>query len=209
MTARRTISTARAGALLLLGSTLFLGGCDDQFGPRDWFNLPDTVDLYSLARTEFIGEPAAYDFVPPFGGLRGRAVIVERQKPGSPFDFDVAVTEDDPGSFLLLPAGVFTGFQITPGIFVDSANTFETVERAPREGYTIDEPVPAETGLLYVVRTRSVQGGCLHYAKMEVLELSPDGIATIRALTNPNCNDRALRPNADLPEEEDGGTSGT
>jgi hypothetical protein len=192
-------SITRPLGLLALTSTLILGGCDDGIQPRIWGNFPDTVMLFSLARPEFVNRPSAWDFA------NARAVVLEQQK-DVPSVFDMAVTEDDEGRFLLLPAGLFADFDIRPGIVEVPAASLDDVTRAPRDGYTFDEPVPADTNVVYVVRSRQSPSGCFFFGKMEVLELDPTGIMTIRALTNPNCSDRSLVPNA--PVQEDDGEGG-
>lgn len=184
---------------------LLLTGCDDAFGPQPWAFLPDTTDLFSLARAEYIGEPAAYDLISL------NPVVVEALRPASPTappgavaaTFDMAVTEAEDGSFHLLPAGLFTNFTVTPGLLRDTVGTFEGIAVAPRDGYTVDEPVPAETGVVYIVRSRDSGNGCIRYGKLEVLELREDGVAVIQAIRNPNCNDRDLVPTVEPDEDED------
>lgn len=187
--------------LLTLATPLALTGCEDAFEPAVWGNFPDTVDLYSLARGEYVDRPGAYDFL-LLGGL---PVVVESLK-RDPFSFDIAVTEDEEGNFLLLPTGFFPEANVRPGILADSTASFDGLARAPREGYITTEPVPADTTVVYVVRSR-VARACLRYAKMEILALRPDGVMTIRTLVNPNCGDRNLVPTA--PVEIDEGTGGT
>lgn len=193
---RKTRFAARSG-LLLIASALLFSGCDDAFGPQPWGFLPDTVNLYSLARAEHIGQPAGYDFV------NLQQVVVEGLRP-TPASFDLAVTETEDGDFELLPAGLFTGFAITPGLQADSVGTFAGIDVAPRDGYTVDGPVAADTNVVYVVRSRDGGNGCVRYGKLEILELRDDGVAVIRAIRNPNCNDRDLLPSEQADEEDDG-----
>lgn len=189
--------------LLAAGASLALTACDDGIQPLIWPNAPDTVDLYSLARTEYIDQPGAYSIA--YLGIPGsRGPIVLERLLGNPFEFDFAVSEDESGAFLLLPTGVFAQSSARPGIFVDTTASFEELERAPRDGYTTDEPVEARTDVVYVLRSRQVRGGCFYYGKMEILELDPAGIVTLRVLANINCSDRSLVPNAPVEEEENG-----
>jgi hypothetical protein len=185
---KRTLNKATrpfAGLLLLAGLTPLLA-CD-AFEPT-WFGIPDFAILYSLSRTEFVGRESAYDFVGQ------RSVVVERPKTQDPFDFDVAVTEIN-GVFHALPAGLFEGFTITPGIAVDSSGaSFESMTQAPRDGYVTDAPVRLREGWVYAVRTRRDFRGCNMYGKFEVLVLDPAGTVEIRAMRNPLCNDRNLVP---------------
>lgn len=193
---------ARPLGLLALTSTLVLSGCDDGFGPQIWGNFPDTVTLFSLARPEHVDRPSAYN-------MTGRSgVVVDRPKL-NPADFDFAVSENGEGEFLLLPAGVFAEFDVSPGILKDTtAATFDELARAPRNGYSVEEPVVADSNRVYVVRSRQARNGCFFYGKIEVLELDPTGSVTIRALTNPNCSDRSLVPNAPPEEDEEGAGEG-
>jgi hypothetical protein len=172
--------------LLLIAATAPQVACD-AFEPT-WYALPDQVLLHSLARPEYINLPAGYDFVGQ------RSVVVERPKTGEPYDFDVAVTELD-GIMHVMPAGLFETFPIEPGIAVDSSGvSFDDLDRAPREGYETDRTIPLRQGWVYAVRTRRDFRGCNMYGKFEVVSMDAAGVAEIRALRNPLCNDRNLVP---------------
>ena len=201
MTRRIARPITLALGLLAAGASVALTACDDGLQPLIWANVPDTVDLYSLARTEYIDRAGAYSLAYQGPGTRGPRVL-ETLPTAAAFEFDFAVSEDESGTFLLLPTGVFAQSNARPGILVDTTATFDGLERAPRDGYTTDEPVEARTDVVYVLRSRQVRGGCFYYGKMEVLELDPAGIVTLRVLANINCSDRSLVPNA--PVEEDG-----
>jgi hypothetical protein len=173
--------------LLLMAATVSIVACD-SFEPN-WFDFAEDVELHSLARSEFVGRASAYDFV------NRRPVIVEAPKAHDPYDFDIAISESSPGDFVALPAGMFEGFPIEPGIAVDSSGTtFEQLRQAPRDGYVTDEAVPLRVGWVYAVRTRRDFRGCTMYAKFDVLALDPDGVVEIRVIRNPLCNDRNLVP---------------
>jgi hypothetical protein len=177
-----------AGLVLLVATAPQLA-CD-SFEPT-WFDIQDRVLLHSLARPEYIGLPAAYDFV------NQRAVVVERPKAQDPYDFDVAVTEID-ADLHFLPAGMFDGFPIQPGIAVDSSGiSFEQMTRAPQEGYETDVAIPLREGWVYAVRTRRDYRGCNMYGKFEVTTTDTPGVVELRALRNPLCNDRNLVPPGD------------
>lgn len=176
--------------------------CDDGFEPLLWGNFPDTVELYSLARGEYVDRPGAYDLL----DRQGVPVVVEvDSRRRGPFQFDFAVTEDEAGTFLLLPTGVFQEATARPGLIADSAASFEGLSRAPRDGYITEEAIPADTTVVYAVRSRRAPNGCLVYGKMEILGMTPDGIMTIRTLVNRNCGDRSLVPNAPEEDDEDAG----
>jgi hypothetical protein len=186
---KRLLRTPRGplAGLLLVAATVPTVACD-SFEPT-WFALADEVELHSLARAEFVGRASAYDFV------GHRAVVVEAPKLQDPYDFDVAISETAPGDFIAIPAGMFEGFPIEPGIAVDSSGTtFEQMRQAPRDGYVTDEVVPLRVGWVYAVRTRRDFRGCTMYGKFDVLALDSAGIAEIRAIRNPLCNDRNLVP---------------
>ena len=180
-----------ARTLLVVAIAAPLGACDDSVSPfRLWSDRPDSASLYSLDRVDNIGQPGAYDF------LNRRTIVVEAQ--GSFEDWDIAITEMD-GEFHLLPAGAVNGFTITPGIAIDSSGTvFELVDRAPRDtaSYATRTAVPLDTSVVYIIRTRrNPIYGCLQYGKLEVLAVDEaTGVVEVRAVTNPNCSDRALVP---------------
>jgi len=173
------------GLLLLVGLGPLVA-CD-AFEPT-WFAVDDHVALYSLSRADFVGRESAYDFIAQ------RPVVVEWAKIQDPYDFDVAITEVE-GVLHALPAGVFDGFPIQPGIAVDSSGiTFEDMDQAPRDGYVTDAALPLRTDWVYAVQTRRDFRGCTMYGKFTVTNLDPAGIVTIRAVRNPLCNDRNLVP---------------
>lgn len=205
MTRRIARPIALVFGLLAAGASVALTACDDGIQPRIWGNFPDTVELYSAARTEHIGRPAAYSIA--LDPRLPRGPVVLEQLP-APFAFDFAVSENDAGEFLLLPTGVFAQSDVRPGILVDTTATFDGLQRAPRDDYITDEPVVASTDVVYVIRSRQLRGGCIYYGKMEILELDPAGIMTLRILANINCSDRSLVPNAPIEEEEDGEGAG-
>lgn len=198
MKPRNARTPVRAAAVLAVGSLLALGGCEDPINPIPWINFPDTAELYSLARAEYVDRPGAYDFL-----QRGGSVRVVESLALPPFTFDIAFSEDEEGGFVLLPTGFFPDATARSGILIDDTASFDGLRRAPSGDYTVEEPVPAQAGVIYVVRSRQAGNGCRNYGKMEILDLGADGIMRIRTLINPNCGDRSLVPNTELEEEED------
>jgi hypothetical protein len=181
----RTFRWLAPGALIV-GLTVPFGGCDDNLD-FPWFDLPDTITLYSLARPEYIGMASAVDVI-------GKQLFAVESPATPPSSFDIALTEID-GEFVLLPAGVFEAFDIEPGIAVDSSGkTFDELKLAPRDGYVTDAPVPLRTGRIYAIKTRRDFQGCSRYGKLEALRLDADGSAELVLLRNTNCNDRELDP---------------
>jgi hypothetical protein len=175
--------------LLLLASLLPQMACEGYEPPR--FPVGDTVELYSLARPEYVGLRSGFDFISP------QAVVIEQPKIGDYRAFDMAFSELD-GDFVLLPAGLFETFDIQPGIVELTGTTFDALEEAPGDGYETEEAVRIREDGLYVVRSRA-SGACSRYAKMEVLALDPDGILEFRFLRNNLCNDRTL---TDIDEDD-------
>ena len=202
MTRRIARPITLALGLFAAGASVALTACDDGIQPLIWANVPDTVDLYSLARTEFVDRPGAYTLAYQAPVAPG-PLVLETLPSTLAFEFDFAVSEDESGAFILLPTGVFAQSNARPGI-LDTVATFDGLERAPRDGYITDEPVEARTDVVYVIRSRQTRSGCFYYGKMEILELDPAGIVTLRVLANINCSDRSLIPNAPVDEEEDG-----
>lgn len=186
MTRRSKILSAPAlGAALLALATAFSGCEVFEFEMRA---VADTAELYSLARPEFVGRPSAFDFWWP----QVRVLEEAKGRDSEVASFDAAFTELD-GEPVLLPAGMFQTFQISPGIAVIGRNAnYDTYDEAPDEGYITDEPVELEEGVLYVVKSRRVNGTCVRYAKFEVLELDPEGVVEFQFFRNDRCNDRLL-----------------
>ncbi len=179
----------RGTALLMLAALAGVTGCDDDLGPFLWDSTPELVSVYSLARDELHGLPAAIDFTTV------RAIRVDL--PGASGLWDVALSEVD-GEFVLLPAGAISGIGLRPGIAVIEDQPFEDVLRAPRDtaAYTRTEPVPVRTDVVYVVRTgRRAGSGCVYFGKAQVATVDRDaGRVDVRIVQNPYCNDRFLVP---------------
>ena len=202
MTPRNARPITLVFGLLAAASTLALAGCEDAFGPIEWPNRPDTLTLYSLARSEHLTKPGALDVV---GDQAGPRTVILEHVGEQAFAFDLALTEDDTGAFVFLPTGYFPDANARPGILRDTTGaTFEGLSRAPREDYVEEEPVPVETGAVYVVRTRTLSG-CTRYGKIEVLAANADGTVELQAIRNPNCSDRNLLPTLEDEEEEEEG----
>lgn len=180
------------GSIVLAAAVVSASGCD-VYEPI-WFMTVDSVALYSVARPEYVGREGAYDFARSLS-QGGGAVVVERPKGSNIFEFDFAVSEMD-GELVALPGGLFEGYDVQPGIAIDSSGvSFEAWDRAPGGGYITDQPVPLRTGVLYAVRSRRGPfTGCNHYGKFEVLALSGAGVVELRAVRNHLCNDRDLIP---------------
>lgn len=166
---------------------------DDLSGPRNWQVTVDTVALYSLARPELQGLPAALDFV----ASGGRPVVVEAL--GATGNWDIALSERG-GEFVLLPPAAVAGVpETTAAIAVIRDEAFAELARAPSDSaaYVHDAPVPLESGPVYVVRSHQNPnlGSCVYFAKVQLVDTDPSaGVARLRYTRNPLCNDRALVP---------------
>lgn len=176
-------------ALAVFAVATRLAACGgNPFEPR-WNENADTVVLFSLARPE-INLASAFDFA-------GRRPV-EVQAPGATGSWDVALDTQD-GQLVLLPPGALA-IESDAGIARLEGTSFAAVEEAPRDtaAFVRDEPVPVETGSVYVVRTRLTRSTfrlCNRYAKFEPLTVSPGtGTLTFVFDTNPLCDDRRLIP---------------
>ena len=184
----RTAARAAGAAALALG--VLTASCEDDFFEPRWGSAIDTVQLFSLARPE-LNLPAAFSF------NRRRTFRVEAAT--STGNWDIAVDTQGDG-LVFLPPGAL-GISSRAGIAPRPGVAFEEVEEAPTDSasYTLDEPVPAEVGTVYVVRTgRSTTAfgtRCVYFAKFEPLEIDT-GVGTVRFLyeANPICNDPSLVP---------------
>lgn len=178
--------------ILLSVLTWTVSACDDDPFDVTWVANPDTALLYSLARDD-LNVPSAFDFVP------GRRVPVVVEAPGATGNWDLAVDTRD-GEIVVLPPGALD-IESRAGVATFPGLTLDEVEEAPDDSasYAIDEPVPVETGSVYVVRTRQARGRfsqvCVFFGKLEPVEVDAEG-GTLRFVfdVNPDCNDRSLVP---------------
>ena len=61
----------RVSRLFLPIAALAVAACNDNLGPLQWSDLPDTVTLYSASRPALTGRASGFDFTGP------RAVVLE------------------------------------------------------------------------------------------------------------------------------------
>ncbi len=182
--------------LTILAAAVTLGGCSDPLAPQPWpfaFTVPDTVDLYSLGRPDYLGLPGAFDFT----ASGHRAVVLEQ--PGAIATWDVGVT-GDADRLVLFPPATLPGIRSNAAIAPVPNATFDGLLEAPAAGngivYHDSTTVPATVGGVYVVRSRTISGPlgtCSYYAKMEVLAIDLEkGTLRFRFLADPNCNARSF-----------------
>jgi hypothetical protein len=165
--------------------------CEDPYGPRFWAAVPDTVELYSLSRAEFVGRPSAFDFVSLFS--------VPVEAPGVTGSWDVALV-DEPGGLALVPAGAFAGFTSRAAIATMGPGQLVDVTEAPRDtaAYRLTA-VTIQPNVVYVIRSR--RGDCgfgssgFRYAKVRAVTIDrAAGRLAFEYVRNPYCNDRSLVP---------------
>jgi hypothetical protein len=168
-----------------------LAACNDPYGPRLWSAAPDTVELYSLSRSEFIGRASAFDFVSAF------AVPVEA--PGATGAWDVALV-DGPGGLHLMPASAFAGLNSRAAIATLGPGQLSDLVEAPRDTAAYHSTaVRVEPNTLYVIRSRRADCGFgttgFRYAGVRAVEIdAPAGRLAFEYFRNPYCNDRSLVP---------------
>lgn len=179
-----------AAPLVLSLAVLVAAACgDDPFQVR-WQAIPDTVDLYSMARPE-LNLPSALDF---HNGTRWRV-----QTPLATGRWDVALDTRE-GELVLLPPGAL-GIESRAAIAKIDSLTFDTLLEAPTDSasYAIDRPVPVQAGSVYAIRTHQIPGFlgtlCVYYVKMEPLVIdAAAGRLTFRFIDSRSCNDPSLIP---------------
>ena len=172
----------------LLAAALTASACEDDSLVPLLDTITDTATIYSAARPELTGRPAAYDFV--------RLLAVPVEQTGTTGEWDVLLTEQN-GAFLFAPAGAFPEIGVPAELAVIEGQTFSQVARAPSDaGAFKADAVPVRTGTVYVVRTRPAP--CTRYAKFHVLSIdAAAGAVRFEFLQNPNCGEFSLEPDDD------------
>lgn len=185
-------SPVRTSLLLAVAGLLAwtLSACDDDPFAVTWVANQDTARIYSLDRPE-AGLVSAFDFI------GRREVVVE--SPGTTGTWDMAL--DNVGGQLSFITPNVLGIESEAGIAAFPDLTLDELREAPGDSaaYAILEPVPAEEGTVYVIRTRESRGRfsqiCLFFGKFEVTEVDPtSGSVRFAFDLNPDCDDRTLIP---------------
>jgi hypothetical protein len=183
----------KAGWFVVVGWLTLLGwvntGCDDPLAV-EWYEVPDTVLLYSLARPE-LNLLSAMDL------LSGYPLRIESPEATGNWDF---VLDTSQGDLVLTPPGVF-GIASTARIMALEGVSLESVAKAPADStlHSSDTPLPVKEGVVYVIRTRQVtdlyENTCVYYAKLEpiTVELALQSLS-FHYVLNPTCNSRDLVP---------------
>lgn len=164
--------------------------CGDDPFRIDWEESPDTVRLFSLARSD-MNLVSGFDFYNRF------ALAVERADATG--NWDMAV-DTRGGRIVLLPPGAL-GVTSKARVAALKGRTLADVTEAPADTtlYEALSPVPVELGTVYVWRTRQGFGSfgtaCVYYAKLEPLIIDAEGgMLTFVFDGSPVCNDRSFIP---------------
>jgi len=170
--------------------TAALSACGSDPFQYNWSDVPDTVQIYSLARPE-LNLPSGFSFYDGF------SYAVEQ--PAATGRWDVAL-DTEGGELVLLPpgaVGILSRARIAPlpGI------PYGDLTQAPGDGpvWVDNDPVPVTLGTTYAIRTNVRSGSfgsaCSYYAKMEPVSIDvAGGLLVFRYTTNPVCNSRDLVP---------------
>lgn len=184
---RGSARVATVAALLMGG---MLTACESDLFEPQWSSNIGTVHLFSLARPE-LNLPSAFGF--------NERLTRRVEAPASSGSWDIALDTRD-GQLVFMPPGAL-GIPSLARIGRRPGVAFDEVTEAPTDTaeYSGAEPVLAEEGAVYVVRTGQntdfFGGQCVYFAKMEVEEVDPE-VATVRFRyeANPVCNDPGLVP---------------
>jgi hypothetical protein len=178
--------------LRIIPLVALFAACQDPYGPRFWSAAPVEVGLYSVSRLEYTGLPSALDVVSD--PVRGVAIEVA----GATGNWDLVLADGQASGLVLLPAAEIDN-QSRARIAVLRNVDFLDVREAPRDTALYSAgPVPLETGVIYVVRSR--RGPCgfttgYRYAKMMPVGVDhASGLARFAVVRNPYCDDRSFVP---------------
>jgi hypothetical protein len=164
--------------------------CGDDPFAFQWSDVPDTVQIYSLARPEL-------NIVSAFSFFDGVGLSVEVAASTGLWD---AALDTQGGSLVLMPPGAL-GVPSRARIAALAGASYADILEAPEDTllYEASAPVPVVAGTIYIIRTNlrpgSFSATCSYYAKMEPLIIDVAGGAlTFRYITSPICNSRDLVP---------------
>lgn len=179
-------SHARRIALATLLAVLPLAACDDSFNqPQPLPSEPTTVSLADF-RTGQLGEATAFQL------SGGRTV-----QPNQTSDWDFVFWVTDGGDPQFRPRDMIVSGDSNAGLAPVDVG-FDALEEAPESGYRTNEPVAADSGAVYAVRSRQdprLGLTCRRFAKIRVTSVNTEaGTVTFDHLVNPNCQSRNLLP---------------
>lgn len=178
----------------VLGALLVAGACSNPTSLRARFEtLTDTVVVYALS-----GTPAAY---PSALNIPYRAAV----RADGNLAFDVALDLNANGDPLVYPlklvASAFGSSR--PVGLLRTASPFDSVTRAPGDGYGYDSVVVAPRGTTVIVQA-STSYCQLDFSQIVYAKLAVDSIdlaarrMVVRMVVNPNCGFRSFLPG--IPE---------
>ena len=109
------------------------------------------------------------------------------------FDIDGPAASGQPVLLPLVALGFPSSSSADPGL-QHSDEGFDSLDRAPSNGYITDEKVPIAAGDVLLVRSRVVCSiGVPLYAKIQILSIE-DGSLHFKILADQNCGYRGLEP---------------
>lgn len=177
---------SRHASLAALAAVLLLTGCESPFNRTQPLPLEPTSVSLADFREGGIGEATAFQLNNAWAVL-----------PSQTSDWDFVFWVSDEGQPQFRPRDMITDGDSDAGLAPVEVS-FEALEEAPQEGYLTKEPVPADSGAVYAVRSRQAPGlglRCRRYAKIQVTSVNAEaGTVTFRHLVNPNCEQRNLVP---------------
>jgi hypothetical protein len=171
--------------LALTCSVAALAGCGDPVSIRAQFEtVADTLTVFAVTGTPIVA-PAALSTV------RHEAVRLETTR-----DFDVVFDIDGGGQVVLYPVQLVGGSPGSTGIQA-TAQSFDAILEAPRDGYIRDSATVAGEGDVVVVEAEPVFClGSLHrtiYSKLIIDEIDlVTRSIRVRMVVDPNCGFRSL-----------------
>jgi hypothetical protein len=192
VTKRASIQRWKTPSVAALAAALAVAvaSCGDDPFSFNWSDVPDTAQIYSLARPEL-------NIVSGFSFYDHTAFAIEEASATG--RWDVAL-DTQGGQLVLLPPGAL-GISSRARIAALPGTSYADVVEAPSDTllYESRNPVPIVAGTVYVIRTSlrpgSFRATCSYYAKMEPIVIDPAlGVLTFRFITSPICNSRDLIP---------------
>jgi hypothetical protein len=164
--------------------------CSDpnQLAPAGQKNFLDTLTLAALRGTP-IQQPSAYAVA---DGL-----VRTDQTSNFDFAFDVDSASGQIKHYFLPQAvlDIRTTNSVNPGLQL-RAEGFDQIKLAPSNGYITKDSLVADSGQVYIVRSRIVCNiGVSLYSKLQILSFDDSArTVTFKVLANTNCGYKSLQP---------------
>lgn len=186
---RRCLDSRLLAAALALAAL----GCGNDFDT----SFPRPTDALVITLYDLVTGPLSRQSAVNVVGGRGLGIPRPvRVDDNDQWDIAFATVDGEP---VWLPRGYFQSLEVEAGI-VALERSFEEVERVPEDKavYEAREPVPAEVGRVYAIRSRADPGltfPCHVHAKLAIdaIEGDPPRVR-FRILWNPNCDDQNVTP---------------